>query len=234
MAGNIPSQRAGGTIDLGERRRRAAGLAVATLAAAALACAGVPVADEPPGPPPFQGLSRLVLVRSVDERGARPKDPLDALRESLTAQGRTARGVDLAQGGHRNDALATLYRTVEARVFGGSATGASTVVSLGADAARALRDEGADGAVLYYRRAGRLPVLPPAPVPGAFGAEPLSMPPGAPPVAALALVDRDGHLVWFGWGSGDPSRTGPNTAAEAVDVLLRVIEGTPVSDALDG
>jgi hypothetical protein len=40
--------------------------------------------------------------------------------------------------------------------------------------------------------------------------------------------------VWFGWGSGDPSRTGPNTAAEAVDVLLRVIEGTPVSDALDG
>jgi hypothetical protein len=231
MAGNIPSQRAGGTIDLGERLGRAAGLVLATLAAATLACVGLPVADEPPGPPPFQELSKLVLVRWVDERGVHPKDPLDAVGESLTAQGRIARVVDLGEGGRRSGALATLYRTVEARVGSGSPHAAETVASLGADAARVLRDEGTDGAVLYYRLSGRLPVLPQPPMPGAFGADPPA--PATPPVAALALVDRDGRLVWFGWGSGDPSRTGPTTAAEAVEVLLRVIEGAPVSEALD-
>ncbi len=48
------------------------------------------------------------------------------------------------------------------------------------------------------------------------------------PAAALALVDRDGNLLWFDWGTqelADQDPGAPATAAEAVDALLRVIRG---------
>lgn len=234
MARNIPSQPSGGSLDVGATRG-CTGLVLA--AAVALGCAGAPVAPEPEGPPPFQGLARLVLIRWADrDDAARPKDPLDAVAESLAAVGRAGRAVDLGRTARGERALATLYREVEARLGGGlprdrDPDGRPPVERLGRRAREAVAAEGADGAVLYLRLAGRLPVLPP--VPGTFGRDPALDGP-APPAAALALVDRDGNLVWFGWGGGEPSPGAPVTAAEAVDALLRVIDGTPLPDVFDG
>ncbi len=209
-------------------RRAHPGATLLAAAVVAAGCAGAPLAEAPSGPAPFRGLRRVVLVRAVD-RGAephRPKDPLDAVGESLDAQGRTTRTVEVGPRMRRELAgVARLYSDVEARIddrIGADSTG-RRVERLGRGVGPLLDDLQADGAVLYYRFGVRL-LAPPA------LASPFEREPGprlARPLAALAVVDRDGNLLWFDWGAPDTADrdpTAPSTAAEAVDALLRAIE----------
>jgi hypothetical protein len=218
------------TVGRGAGSARVAALAALVLAILSAGCAGAPLADDPPGPPPFRSLRRIVLVRAVDRSGAqRPKDPLDAVRESLEADGRTTRTVELGPGLRRDLAgVARLYTEVEGRIEDGGTSQARgrPAERLGRSVAGLLDELQADGTVLFYRLARR-PLLPPA-----IGSSPLSREPIAPrlarPAAALALVDRDGNLLWFDWGAQDLADRDPGapaTAAEAVDALLRVIRG---------
>lgn len=215
-----------GKLGRGGGSARVAALVLAILSAG---CAGAPLVDEPAGPPPFRSLRRIVLVRAVDRPEAqRPKDPLDAVRESLEADGRTTRTVELGPRLRRELAgLARLYAEVEGRIEDGGMSQARgrPAERLGRSVAGLLDELQADGTVLFYRLGPR-PLLPPA-----LGS-PLSREPMAPrlarPAAALALVDRDGNLLWFDWGTqdlADQDPGAPATAAEAVDALLRVIRG---------
>jgi hypothetical protein len=206
------------------------------LALALSACATAPLEPErPPGPPPFRGIGRVLLVRADDRRGGsghRPKDALDAVRESLAGGGRATREVDVGSRlGRELAGVAALYRRVEGRAFAGGAAGWAGQAVERVDAPVSLFEElQVDAAVLYYRFEPRgLP--PPPPLPGGMPDLPH---PTAAPLAALALVDRAGNLAWFEWGALEDRPPGAmDTAAEAVDALLRVIAGPEAADGPD-
>jgi hypothetical protein len=199
---------------------RRVGLAVL---AAVAACAGAGE-TRAPGPSPFRGVRSLVLVRSADDRGQRPKDPLDGLDESLRERGFTTRIVEL--GGKQPPELAGLER-----LFGQLELRAATrrhervadpVSSLGAGAARTVAGLGVDAVASYHRLDRRAaPALPPPSAPGTLFPTPS---PAAPerPLGALVLVDREGRVATFAWGDAGPLEdpSVPLNAAEAIDLLV--------------
>lgn len=209
-------------------RRQLASLALA-VAAGCATTTGEPPA--PPGPPPFDGVRSLVLVRFADERAGRPKDPLDALEESLLGRGYTARVVDVAG---RTPAelrgIERLHGRLGMRIAAGGPRDRSgpEVEALGRGAGSEVAALGADAVALYHRFDRRLPngFPEPAPAPGAF-----PPPPGLAlerrPVAALSLVDRAGNVVWFAWGGAgsELDEELPANPAEAIDALLAVLGG---------
>lgn len=177
----------------------------------------------------FRGLERLVVVRQLEGgREARPKDPLDAVAESLAADGRSARVVELPARRAEGEAaeLARLRRQVEAAVLG-TPRGGRPVVRLGAEAGRRVMAAGADAAVLLVRL--DRPTFPPplAPAGRLAEREPFGVRVGG---AALALVDRAGRATWFAWGGPEPLPGEPFNAAEAVDALVRLLRGEPAPD----
>jgi hypothetical protein len=200
---------------------------LAAVAVVGWACAGASLARDPPE---LGSLRRVVLVRAVDRHDRpHPKDPLDAVRESLEAEGRTTRTVEV--GPHAKGeaaALGRLYAEIEGRIDGVAIDPERTrnVDRLARGTLTVLDDVGADGAVVLIRFGPR-PLAPPAGALGAFarGPDPRAL---GRPAAALAVVDRDGTLLWFAWGGAEPldrDPAAPSTAAEAVDALLRAVFG---------
>lgn len=198
-----------------------------SLALAAAACAAV---QEPAGPPPFEGVKRVALVRWHEGGGAaRAKDPLDALRESLEARGYEARVVEV--GRHVPDALRPAQRLHD-RIAGEARSGwpraGDRVERMGAAAGEAARALGVDAVVLYHRREDwGLPTLSESrafPRPGLEPAVPVRR-----PIGALTLVDAAGAARSFAWGAPgetlDPDPSSPLNAAEAIDALLGVLSG---------
>jgi hypothetical protein len=195
--------------------------------AAAAACATAPA---PPGPPPFEGVKRVALVRWRDpDAAARPRDPLDALKESLDERGYATQVVEI--GRRVPDTLRPvqrLYERVGALPRRPARAGRERVDRVGAEAGEAARALGVDAVALYHRsRDLGVPVLPEQ---GAFPR------PGFPPPAvfrrpggALSLVDARGAAVSLQWGvPGEPldaDASAPLNAAEAIDALLRVLSG---------
>jgi hypothetical protein len=195
--------------------------------AAATACAGV---REPPGPPPFEGVKSLALVRWREpDAAARPRDPLDVLKESLDARGYETRLVEV--GRRVPDALRPVQRLHERVGAHGGTTwprGRDRLERIGPEAGEAARALGVDAVVLYHRAEDwRSPALP----------EPRAFPqPGFPPpvafrrpLGALSLVDGGGAAVSFEWGAPDEALdrdpAGPVNAAEAIDAILGVLAG---------
>lgn len=211
---------------------RAAVAAVIALVVAA-ACASAEPAT-PPGPPPFQGVASVLLLRPAprDPSAPRPRDALDAVQASLEGAGRTVRVVELGPRLREDLApLARLQAHVEARVGAGpfGAPAGRGAERLDRRDAEAIREAGVDAAALLVRH-DRRPLPPMAPPGGPMFAEPPR--PAARQAGALALVDRDGHLVWFEWGAGAGAPDGrePPTAADAVNEAVRVLLGRPAAD----
>lgn len=204
--------------------------ALAIAGAAGLSCATVGE-PAPAGPPPFAAVRRIALVRvRPDPAAARPKDPLDALGESLAARGYEARQVEIGRGaGPELRALERLHARTEGWVVSAPPRGrfGRRADALGADAGEAVRGLGVDAVALYHRFDERPFSAFPEPPLGA-SAFPRRREP-ARPVAALTVVDRDGNAVGFEWGAAgaelDPSA--PVNAAEAIDLLLRALAGDP-------
>jgi hypothetical protein len=209
---------------------------VTALALAAAACATV--GEPPPGPPAFEEVRTVALVRWRDDPGvARAKDPLDALEESLAARDVATRAVEI--GPRTEDAsraLERLHSRLATRIVQGPPRGryGRGAEPLGAEAADAVAALGVDAVALHHRAdAFGLGALPRARAPVLGDPFPPSAsPPSATlslrrPLGALSLVDRRGNAIWFEWGAPeselDPSA--PVNAAEAVDALLRVLAG---------
>ena len=203
-------------------------LALALAAAAACATTGEAVA---PPPPSFRQVSSLVLVRSADERTRRPRDPLDALDETLRARGFRTRVVDLARKPPPELApLERLFAQLEARAGASRPERVATPVgTAGKDAAAAVAQLGVDAVASYHRlELRRPPDLPPPALPGTI----FPPAPAAPlqrPLGALAIVDREGHVATFAWGDAGPLEDPgvPLNAAEAIDMLVRALTGEP-------
>jgi hypothetical protein len=207
---------------------------VAALALAAAACATV--GEPPPGPPVFEEVRTVALVRWRDDPSvARAKDPLDALEESLAARDVATRVVEIGPGGEdAGRALERLHSRLAARIPEGPprGRGGRGVEPLGADAGDAVAALGVDAVALHHRAdAFGLGALPRAPAP-VLG-EPFP-PPGSSatharrrPLGALSLVDRGGNAIWFEWGAPESELdpTAPVNAAEAVDAVLGVLAG---------
>jgi hypothetical protein len=203
-------------------------LALGTLALAATACAAAGEALAPP-PSPFRDVRSLALVRAVDERSQRPKDPLDGLEETLRARGFSVRVIEL--GRERPPELADverLFGQLELRAASGRQERlARPVVALGHEAAAPLERLGVDAIASYHRLdRRRFEPLPPSTAPGTlFPAPAPAMPAG--PMGALVLVNREGRVAVFGWGDAgafdDPAV--PLNAAEAIDHLVRALTG---------
>jgi hypothetical protein len=203
------------------RGRRIA--AVALLAALAAACAGV---DPTPPPSPLVGVRKVALIRRESKDDHRPKDPLDAVAESLTAKGIEVRFV--AVDGHGDDArsAARLFDDVEGRVASPGQLDARgrSAGSLGDTDARIVRALGVDAVVTYHRWRG-LAAADPFPAPSPY-ARPQAR---TRAIGALGIVGPAGELVAFGWGPHDTTLE-PNaaeTAAEAVDATVRALTGEP-------
>jgi len=199
--------------------------------AAATACATAGEAGAPP-PPSFRGVRSLVLVRSADERVQRPRDPLDALDETLRGRGFLTRLVELAHRPPRELApLERLFGQLEARAGASrSERVAAPVGAAGKDAGAIVAQLGVDAVASYHRLDRRRPELPPPALPGTlFPPPPVSV---ERPVAALAVVDRDGHVATFAWGDSGPLEDPgvPLNAAEAIDMLVRALTGEPPED----
>jgi hypothetical protein len=208
-----------------QRARRLA--SVALLALAGAACSG---AEPAPAPNPFQGGVRKValLRRAPPDEERRPKDPLDAVAESLAAKGIEVRFVTVGGKGGEGRSVERLYDDVEGRVAasaGFDARGRSSG-SLGDADGKVVRALGVDAVVTYHRWRGL------------SAADPLSAPMGgayARPqvrtraVGALGIVGPAGELLAFDWGPRDTT-VAPNaaeTAAEAVDATVRALTGEP-------
>jgi hypothetical protein len=206
---------------------------LATLALAAQACASVGEPASPPGPPPFEGVRRVALVRWVeDPSAARAKDALDALRESLDARGYETRVVEVGpRNGDRRD-LESLFMRIDGRIAAGAARGRSGrgVDRVGDETAAVFAALDVDALAMVHRFERHPLATPfdspftPRPPGSVFDAPP----PGESyrPVGALSLVSRAGHVVWLDWGtpaSADPRA--PANAAEAVDGILSVLAG---------
>jgi hypothetical protein len=218
------------------RRLSKRGLLAAGFAALACATAGGPAV--PPAAPPFEGVRAVVLVRVADDRDRRPRDALDALDESLRAKGLATRTVEVGPG-LRADLkdVERLARDVESTIrssprYGPSYGSEHRPTELLARAPRPLLEKLAADAFAVYLRLGHH-LGPYASSPPPVGSMPDSRTPATystGPTAALALVDRDGTLLWFDWG-GDEELEEPDSrvvnAAEAVDEAVRVLAGEP-------
>jgi hypothetical protein len=198
-------------------------LALAALLAATGCATGVTPIAAPPAS--FRAVRSLALVRSVDDRAGRPKDPLDGLDETLRSRGYETRVIEL--GPKRNADLAAverLFGLLELRAAAGRAErlGTAPFADVGRAAGETVDALGVDAVASYHRLDRHR--LPPRP------AEPVAPSPG--PVGALALVDRSGHLATFPWGEAsaleDPAV--PLNAAEAIDFLVRALAGESPPD----
>ena len=210
------------------------GLRTARMAlAVALACAAcASVEGPPPGPSPFRTAKRIVLVRrAADRKAPRPRDALDALKESLDARGYEARIVEVGpgeDGGLRE--LDRLEERLASRLFSGDAL-PGRVERLGPEAGAVVARLGADAIAGHHRLDPWLAPTPSAPV-QTWGAAPAPLQPAAPvrrPAGALSLVAADGSAAWFPWGGAravqDPRAL--VNAAEAIDALLAALAGSP-------
>jgi hypothetical protein len=197
-------------------------------ALAAAACAAV--GEGAPRAPVLNDVRTIASVRVLDARSAtRAKDPLDALGESLEARGYEVRAVEV--GRRPRDELRgieRLHARLGARIAAAPRAGArGRAAALGAEAGRAVAALGVDAVALHHRFDERTlfapadpraqgTLLPPAPVAGR-------------PRGAVSLVDRSGNAIWSEWGAplseADPDA--PINAAEAIEVLLRALAGTP-------
>ncbi|HYG69298.1 MAG TPA: hypothetical protein VD838_16620 [Anaeromyxobacteraceae bacterium] len=220
-----------------ERRAPAKGheARLVALAAVALACASAR-GGAPAATPPFEGVGSVVLVREVEAREKRPRDVLDALDESLRARGLRTRTVEVGPA-LRDDLkdVARVVRDVEWTIrqaprYDPERRPAQT---LGRDPGALLERLDADAFAVYLRLRDRFdrsprPMPPDVRLPGA---DPEAYP--SWPIAVLALVDRDGTLLWFDWGGPDeldvPDSRVVN-AAEAVDEAVRVLVGEPPAE----
>jgi hypothetical protein len=202
---------------------------VALAAATACATAGESPAAQPP--PSFRAVHSLALVRTLDGRAGRPKDPLDGLDESLRARGYQTRVVELGPG--RKPELAAvekLFGLLELRAAVGRSErlGTPPYADAGRAAGAAVEALGVDAVATYHRldrrHSGPAPTADPG-LPGQMFPPPA--PPSTGPIGALALVDRSGHVATFPWGEPsaleDPSV--PMNAAEAIDFLVRSLAG---------
>lgn len=208
-------------------------LRLAALAIAGALCLSCATMGEPApvGPPPFQGVRRIALVRiRPDPATARPKDPLDALAESLAARGYETRVVEV--GPRVQDSLREVERLHE-RIEGWIAAAphgrsGRRTEQTGTGSAEAVRGLGVDAVAMYHRFEDRPFAAFPEPLLGGEGfprrREVVSRPAGA-----LSLVDRDGNATFLEWGAPgaglDPAAA--VNAAEAIDMLLRVLAGEP-------
>lgn len=191
--------------------------------------------------PPFSGVRQVALVRRDEpatRASPRRKDPLDALGESLGERGIATRVIQAGPGREHARRLETLWSGIEERIRA-TPPGVNRRLAVGApdeDAARVVREIGADALALYLRldrgpslATGATPpsAYPPSvyPVPGDVG-DPAAT---YRPVAALALVARDGRLAWVDWGPRDDrvDPPGPVNAAEALDEVIRLLTGEP-------
>jgi hypothetical protein len=176
------------------------------------------------------------LVRWSERGAERARDALDALGASLAERGIATRELDLGPGDARDRRdLERLFATVEARVESGAGVPGRgrSAQPLGEAAARTVQALGADALALHVRFDERFLRRRATPLPP-FGVPPSGLPQEQPissyrPTAAIALVSRDGALVWFDWGPRDASRDpdGPVNAAEAVDAAARLLAGEP-------
>ncbi len=210
---------------------------LAALALALAACATV--ADTATGgPPPFQGVKSLALARWNDDPSTpRPKDPLDALKESLDGRGYQTRVVELGPrmpSSPEARELARLFEAVRSRAAsGGREAWARSAGGADPQAGKVVAALGVDAVALYHRFDDRAsPAYADAPAAASpFGTPRTAFPPFRP-LGALSLVDRGGRIVSFAWGSQrlqdpqlDPSA--PVNAAEAVDDVIRALTGEP-------
>jgi hypothetical protein len=180
-----------------------------------------------PEPSPFRNVRTLVLVRAVDDRGHRGRDPLDGLAETLRARGYEARVIDLGPGRAADLAeLEQLFARLELRASASRAERiARPFTSAGGEAGVAVAALGVDAVASYHRldRPPRGDLAPPGP------GRVLSPGPAPPvrPAGALALVDRAGTVATFAWGDAAPHDDPalPVNAAEAIDLLVRALAG---------
>ncbi len=202
----------------------------ALLPLALLAAACATVEGPPPGPSPFRAVKQLVLVRRVDEpRPPRPRDPLDALKESLDARGYETRIVEVGRGSAAElRDLERLEDEVAARLASRDYR-EGRVERLGPAAGERVAKLGVDAIVGYHRLDDRSPLLvPQRPQPwGAPFPQPQPRAVVPRPVSALSLVGRDGAAAWFPWGGqGAELDAGALlNAAEAIDALLAALAG---------
>lgn len=189
----------------------------------------------PPPPPSFREVRSLVLVRMADDRTGHPKDPLDGLDESLRARGYRTRVVSLGAGKQPGlAALDRLYLDLEARAGAARVDrfGTTPYSTLGRGAADTVAALGVDAVASYHRLEGRrlLPRSDATTLPGTLLPGPSQ--PVYGPTGAIALVDRAGHVATFAWGEtsalDDPEV--PVNAAEAIDLVVRVLAGEPAAE----
>lgn len=199
------------------------------------ACATAGDAAVPAPPPSFREVRSLVLVRMADERAGQPKDPLDGLDDSLRARGYRTRIVDLGATKKPDPpGLDRLFLDLESRAgtARGDRFGLAPYSTLGRRAAETVAALGVDAVATYHRLEGRRVLPPPdaAALPGTLLPGPSA--PAYGPTGAIALVDRSGHVATFAWGASsaldDPGV--PVNAAEAIDLVLRVLAGDPAEE----
>jgi hypothetical protein len=205
--------------------------------AAALACATVGERTAPAPPPSFAAVRSIALVRRADDRGGRPRDPLDGLDESLRARGYATRMIDLvADPKPELEPLGRLFAQLEVRAGTprGERFGVVAQGDAGAAAGAVVADLGVDAVASYHRLEGRRLLPPPVQQPVFQGGFPTTQQavPVRPPQGALAVVDRSGQLAVFAWGDSaamaDPSAA--INAAEAIDLLVRALTGEPAPE----
>jgi hypothetical protein len=199
------------------------------------ACATAPAG--PPPPPPelsFRDVKGVALVHRVAWRGPAPgpgetrrRDPLDALQSALAGRGLRTVTIELAERpAGELEALDQLARLAEwsAQDVRPDA-GGPAVSSVGDKAAPVLQQLGVDALAVYVRAQGWGAPSPALPLYG----QPLSMAPPPAPVAAIALVARDGAVITLAWGGGGEPFGGPGplNAAEAVDAALALLVQSP-------
>ncbi len=200
----------------------------AVLAFAACASAEAP----PPGPPPFRAVKKVVLVRRVaDPRAQRPRDPIDALKESLDTRGYEVRVVEVGPG---KDAelrdLDRLEDRIAARLWNRGAP-PDRVERLGPEAGAVVTKLGADAVAGYHRLDPSLALLTPPPPPTwtTPSERQRYYATARVPAGALSLVAADGSVAWFPWGGAgaDLDEHALVNAAEAIDALLAALAGAP-------
>lgn len=208
---------------------RLAALAIA--GALSLSCAAVGE-SAPAGPPPFQGVRSLALVRvKADPATARPRDPLDALAESLAAKGYETRLVEVGPrvpGSDRD--LERLHAHVEGWIAAAplGPAGHRRAEPAGPGSAEVVRRLGVDAVAMYHRLEDRPFAAFTEPLLGG-GSFPARREAVARPSGALSLVNREGRATFFEWG-GESAEIDPSAAvnaAEAIDMLLRALTGEP-------
>jgi len=194
----------------------------AALAGCATAAAGP---DQAPAAPEqaFRNVKVVAFAHRLASGEDRRRDPLDALQAALEERGRGAVTLELVGRPPADLAAvdALVERVAAAADRAGGEAGPPDVASVGDRAAPVLDQLGADALAVYVRG-----VFWQAPPPSPF----FERAPPPPPVAtsAIALVARDGTVVVFSWGGGDPlGGAGLANAAEAVDAALALLAPVP-------